>query len=176
MKVLVFSDSHGRMLDVYDAVERECPDAIIHLGDCYEDACDLRRSYPDLPVYAVRGNNDWGEDAPLKTIVTLEGVRMYLTHGHKEGVVYHSPAQVPECAQAANCQIALFGLTHIVYLAEIGLVTVLNPGSISLPRSGVASYAVLTLEDGELVDIALRDTEGKPWDPQKRRKKRMGWF
>ena len=41
MKIVVISDSHGRMLDVYDAVERECPDAVIHLGDCYEDALSL---------------------------------------------------------------------------------------------------------------------------------------
>ena len=176
MKVLVFSDSHGRMLDVYDAVERECPDAVIHLGDCYEDACDLRRSYPDVPVYAVRGNNDWGGEAPLKTIITLEGVRMYLTHGHREGVVYHSAGQVPEYARAAGCQMALFGHTHVVYVEEIDSVTVLNPGSISLPRSGVASYAVLTLEKGKAPEITLRDTEGNLWDPQKRRKKRRGWF
>ena len=46
---------------MYDAIERECPDAVFHLGDCYEDACDLRRSYPSLPVYAVLGNNDFPE-------------------------------------------------------------------------------------------------------------------
>ena len=56
MKIVVISDSHGRMLDVYDAVERECPDAVIHLGDCYEDACELRHSYPicrSMPCWAI---------------------------------------------------------------------------------------------------------------------------
>lgn len=177
MKVLVLSDSHGRMLEVYDAVERECPDAIIHLGDCYEDACELRRSYPDLPVYAVLGNNDWGADAPLASVVTLEGVRIYLTHGHREGACFSSPGQTPVHAEEQGCQLALFGHTHIVYHARHGTVEVLNPGSISLPRCGVASYAVLTLREGRIVRIELRDTQGALWDPDKRRKERKwGWF
>lgn len=49
MKILVFSDSHGRTLDMYGLIETEAPDAVIHLGDHYEDACDLRRSYPNMP-------------------------------------------------------------------------------------------------------------------------------
>ena len=71
MKVLVFSDSHGRTLDMYDAIEREQPDAVLHLGDCYEDARDLQRSYPDLTVCGVAGNNDWGADAPSQAVVAL---------------------------------------------------------------------------------------------------------
>ncbi len=177
MKVLVFSDSHGRTLDMYDAIEREQPDAVLHLGDCYEDARDLQRSYPDLTVCGVAGNNDWGADAPSQAVVALEGVRIYLTHGHREGVSYSSPGRVPVHAQEQGCQLALFGHTHIVYQGQHGPVTALNPGSISLPRRGVASYAVLRLESGRVDGIALRDTEGAPWDPEKRRKqKRLGWF
>ena len=114
MKIVVISDSHGRMLDVYDAVERECPDAVIHLGDCYEDACELRHSYPDLPVYAVLGNNDWGADVPLQSVVTLEGVRIYLTHGHRDGACFSSPGNVPAHAAEQDCHLALFGRSHIV--------------------------------------------------------------
>ena len=112
MKIVVISDSHGRMLDVYDAVERECPDAVIHLGDCYEDACELRHSYPDLPVYAVLGNNDWGADVPLQSVVTMEGVRIYLTHGHRDGACFSSPGNVPAHAAEQDCQLALFGHTR----------------------------------------------------------------
>lgn len=166
MKVLVFSDSHGRMLEVYDAVERECPDAVIHLGDCYEDACDLRRSYPDTPVYAVLGNNDWGGDAPDRSVITLDGVRIYLTHGHRDGVSFCAPGKVPVRAQQQDCCLALFGHTHIAYRAVHGTVEVLNPGSISLPRRGPASYAVLELESGQVQAVWLRDTEGGSWDPK----------
>ncbi len=177
MRVLVCSDSHGRLLDVYDAVEREMPDAVIHLGDHYEDACDLRHSYPELPIYAVAGNNDWGCDAAWNAVITLEGIRIYMTHGHQEGVSFFSCGRMVERAEAENCTLALFGHTHIVYLQQHGAVTVLNPGSISLPRQGVASYAMLSLAAGKIEEIILHDTEGNRWDPEKRRKqKRIGWF
>lgn len=177
MRVLVCSDSHGRLLDLYDAVERETPDAIIHLGDYYGDACELQHSYPNLPIYAVAGNNDWGCDAEWHQVITLEGVRVYLTHGHQEGVSFSSCGCMVQRTEEEACQLGLFGHTHIVYLDRRADVTVLNPGSISLPRQGVASYAMVSLEAGQILEITLHDTEGNLWNPEKRRKqKRVGWF
>lgn len=177
MRVLVCSDSHGRLLDLYDAVEREMPDAVIHLGDYYGDACELRHSYPDLPVYAVAGNNDWGCDASWSQVITLEGVRIYLTHGHQEGVSFSSCGHLMRRAQENACQLGLFGHTHIVYQERQAGVMLLNPGSISLPRQGVASYAMLSLKTGQIAAAELRDTEGNLWDSEKRRKqKRIGWL
>lgn len=177
MRVLVCSDSHGRLLDLYEAVERETPDAVIHLGDYYEDARALQQSYPDLSIYAVAGNNDWGCDAAWNRVVTLEGVRIYLTHGHQEGVSFASCGRMVQCTKEQVCQLGLFGHTHIVYLDESEGITVLNPGSISLPRQGVASYAMISLEAGQITEIVLHDTDGNLWDSGKRKKqKRVGWF
>lgn len=177
MRVLVCSDSHGRLLDLYDAVERETPDAVIHLGDYYGDACELRHSYPDLSVYAVAGNNDWGADAAWHQVISLEGVRIYLTHGHQEGVSFSECGNMVQRTQEEDCQLGLFGHTHIVYLDRYAEVTVLNPGSISLPRQGIASYAMVSLKAGQILEIVLHDTEGNLWTPEKRKKqKRIGWF
>ena len=41
MKYLVLSDSHGNVDNMVRAVEREKPDGIIHLGDCWRDAEEL---------------------------------------------------------------------------------------------------------------------------------------
>lgn len=57
-----------------------------------------------------------------------------------------------------------------------GTVEVLNPGSISLPRRGGASYAVLTLNEGRVECITLHDTQGGLWDPEKKKQKKWGWF
>lgn len=176
MLVLVFSDSHGRTLDLYDAIERDAPDAVIHLGDCYEDACDLRRSYPDLPVYAVLGNNDWGQDAPDHAVVRLAGVGIYFAHGHREGCSFSSPGRLPQHAAQAGCSLALFGHTHVVYHDMHGGVEVINPGSISLPRSGPASYVRLTLSEGQCVRTEVCDTEGQPWYAPQKRRKIWGWM
>ena len=160
---------------MYDAVERECPDAVIHLGDCYEDARDLMRSYPNLAVYAVLGNNDWGSDAVYQAVIRPGGVPIYIAHGHREGVSFSSPGRLPLHAAQAGCALALFGHTHVVYQDTACGVEVLNPGSIGLPRRGSASYARLMIADGRLGEIAVLDTEGQPWDGKRSRKTRWGW-
>lgn len=149
---------------MYDAIEREAPDAVIHCGDCYEDAVELRRAYPSLTVYAVLGNNDWNSEAPRSASVRCAGVPIYFTHGHREWVSRRSPGRVPDRAEEQGCRIALYGHTHRAYRGQIGPVLVINPGSISLPRSGPASYCRLTLEDGCILGAEILDTEGRPVD------------
>ena len=65
MKYLVLSDSHGNVDNMARAVEREKPDGIIHLGDCWRDAEELHELFPRLPLEQVPGNCDLGrfEDA-----------------------------------------------------------------------------------------------------------------
>ena len=65
MKILVFADSHGRSAGMFYAIENEKPDAVIHLGDYTGDADELERAYRAIPVYRVRGNNDYDPDIPL---------------------------------------------------------------------------------------------------------------
>ena len=178
MRILVFSDSHGRMLNVYDLIEREQPDAIIHLGDYCEDACELRRSYPDIPVYAVRGNNDYDPDVPNFLVIAPAGVRMYLTHGHRERVAWSSTGRVGERAAAHGCTLALYGHTHLRLDAIEQGVRVMNPGSISLPRDGAASCLRLTAEDGVLRQAEFLDAEGNVLHPESPdpEKKKFRWF
>ena len=44
MKVLIFADSHGYNMAMAFAVDREEPDAVIHLGDHAEDAREIECS------------------------------------------------------------------------------------------------------------------------------------
>ncbi|MBP3312249.1 MAG: metallophosphoesterase [Butyricicoccus sp.] len=178
MKILVFSDSHGRTIDMYGLIEAEDPDAVIHLGDHYEDACDLRRSYPNIPVYAVRGNNDFEPDAPLFSVIAPEGVRMYLTHGHRDRVGWTNTGFVSDRAAEHGCVLALYGHTHLRHDAMEGSVRVMNPGSISMPRDGRGSCLRLTVEGGRLLAAEFLDADGAPYNesPSKKTKKRFGWF
>ena len=50
MKYLVLSDSHGNVDHMARAVELVKPDGIIHLGDCWRDAEELRQLFPRLPL------------------------------------------------------------------------------------------------------------------------------
>ncbi len=132
MKVLVFSDSHGYNMSMAYAIEREKPDAVLHLGDHTDDADDIRRAFPALTIYHVRGNNDFDMDVPLFAVVTVGGVRMYLTHGHRARI--HA-AQRSCARREEGCSFAFFGHTHRMMAEREQGVFVCNPGSISLPRA-----------------------------------------
>lgn len=159
MKILAFADSHGYNMGMAYAVEREAPDAVLHLGDHAEDARDLGRAFSSLPILSVRGNNDYDRDVPLFCVTTLGGVRMYLTHGHREHV-YSTCDLVAQRAREEGCTLALFGHTHRVQVERIAGVLVCNPGSISLPRGGPASYARLTVGDGQIRQLEILDEDG----------------
>ncbi len=160
MKLLIFADSHGRGIGMVAAIEREKPDGVIHLGDHAGDARDLQRIYPLLPIYRVRGNNDFDADVPLQAAIQPDNVSIYITHGHRDRVSMMSWGRVPQNAREQGCRLAFFGHTHRMLLERVDGVTVCNPGSISLPRGGPAGYARLTIENSRPVRLELLDEDG----------------
>ena len=90
MKLLVLSDTHGYLSNARDVLNRigKYMNGVIHLGDHAYDAADLQTEYPDLPFYIVRGNNDFGDKAPNKLMITIHGKRLLLTHGHMQQVYW----------------------------------------------------------------------------------------
>lgn len=161
MTILVFADSHGYNEGVYNAVDREHPDAVIHLGDFTSDADELEQQYGTLPVYRIRGNNDFDPEVPFRAVITPDNLPLYLTHGHKEHASLYSCGLVSECAREENCGFAFFGHTHRMMLEVVNGVTVCNPGSISLPRGGPPSYARLTIEAHQMRAIELLSEDGR---------------
>lgn len=159
MKILVFSDSHGHNMGMAYAVERENPDAALHLGDYAEDARDLARAFPRLMVIGVRGNNDYDTDIPLFAVATFGGVRLYLTHGHREHV-YSGTDFLAQRAREQGCALVFFGHTHRAQVEWNGGVLVCNPGSISLPRGDAASYGRLTIEHRSAQWLDILDEDG----------------
>lgn len=158
MKLLVFSDSHGKD-DVMRRLMLANRDAcFFHLGDGAASFLSLCR---DLSCggYAVKGNCDFftGDYAlPRCQSVTLEGFRFFLTHGDAYAVNY-SRDRLAFAAKEAGCHVALYGHTHVSenrYLpAESETDSPLylfNPGSISRPRDGKASYGVIELVNRQI--------------------------
>ena len=84
MKLLILSDSHREMEYMRDAVRRERPDAVIHLGDLVPDADRLAEEFPGLPVLSVRGNCDFSQPPRAEELLrTFEGVKIFGVHGHR---------------------------------------------------------------------------------------------
>lgn len=144
MNILVFSDSHSRGASLENIAETVRPDTIIHLGDHTRDAHRLRLY---APVVTVCGNCDSTRDAPEELLVEWEGVRIFLTHGHRYQVKL-SPEKLWFRAQEKGAALAMCGHTHVPWQAEKSGVTLFNPGSIGEPRRGGPSYGVVRLANG----------------------------
>ena len=169
IRALVLSDIHGEESQLRWMLEETWKmtgkiDGYFFLGDGVDDFAQaenfIRRRDPDALMLDVRGNNDFDMDVPLFAVVTVGGVRMYLTHGHRERVSMLHSGLVPARAREEGCSFAFFGHTHRMMAEREQGVFVCNPGSISLPRGGPASYARLDIEGGMLRTLELVDEDG----------------
>lgn len=136
----VVSDTHGRLEpEVFKAVADLNPQLIIHAGDiCGDDI--LPRLEMLAPVVAVLGNNDYyGEYGPRvcsRAEFDVLGVSFQVTH-------------IPSRLGALTSRVAVCGHTHVAKIEQVGMTTVINPGSVSRPRDGKGpSLAVITVEPG----------------------------
>lgn len=108
------------------------PNAIVHLGDYYDDGAQMQEEYPHIPVHQVVGNCDKYR-APVSAREILNygvcGVSLYMTHGHRH-YVKSSIGLLLADARKAKAQAVLFGHTHqaVCYQETDGL-WVLNPGA-----------------------------------------------
>lgn len=147
MKILVLSDSHGRISPMKQAVELVHPDLIVHLGDCWKDAESLHARFPDIPMEQVPGNCDYRPLDSAEKLLCLSGKRVLLCHGHTYGVK-QSLISAGYAADEKALDLFLFGHTHKPFVDQRGSCLFLNPGSIG--EASRLSYGVVTLEDGVL--------------------------
>ena len=160
MKILVFSDSHSSMRFMKKSVEKVKPDAIIHLGDHYDDGETLAELYPHIPVHQVAGNCDTYRCPPHAREMLcypVGGVMLYMTHGHREHVKQGTGGLTAE-ARRYGAQMALYGHTHRMDCRqEADGLWVLNPGPAShsagvIKTDGQALTACYILTETDLED------------------------
>lgn len=147
MKCLVLSDSHGVGKYMAEAVRRERPDQILHLGDVIGDVPPLAREFPDIPIAQVLGNCDLGRgsDLPEERELLLEGRRIWMLHGHTYWVK-SGPGLVVDEAQTRGADVVCFGHTHQPLSYREGSLWVLNPGTCQGYPS--ATYGVIEISPG----------------------------
>jgi putative phosphoesterase len=166
MTLLVLSDSHGRPDLIEEAIRRVRPDGILFAGDGLRD---LSRVEISCPLWAVAGNCDW-LTTPLiisgailepqnEELITVEGVRILLMHGHKYGVKSDLGQAVARAVQR-DADLLIFGHTHIpleLHLRPDGgradfsvtkPLTLFNPGSLGDHH---ASFGTVTVRNGQLL-------------------------
>ncbi len=160
MRIVVISDTHGRREAVREVIERQgAYDALLFLGDGLRDIDEGTAG-----LVAVRGNCDGffvGTDAPVEQLLTLDGVRIFMTHGHAYSVKSGTERLLSH-AHALGADIAIFGHTHIPLERYVPAGTVLpdgtlteratylfNPGSLGAPSDGKPSFGVIEIRGGK---------------------------
>ena len=152
MKVLVFSDSHGRVQPMLDALAQYQPDAVFHLGDVVRDGQTVQAHCGPVPFYQVPGNCDH-DLYPLaeEQVARLGGKTVFYLHGHTQRVKLGT-AQAVRQAQNIQADLLLFGHTHRPLSACFDGLWVVNPGAVKDGRC-----ALLTWSPGEDVAVQLLD-------------------
>jgi len=147
MKVMVLSDSHGNFANMVQAVEKENPRMILHLGDGWREAERLHDHFPDLPFEQVPGNCDFRLRQQTEKVLYLGDFRVLMCHGHTYGVK-QSLVTAGLAAEEKDLDLFLFGHTHKPLVDRRGKTLFLNPGSIG--DYSRPTYGVVTVENGKL--------------------------
>ena len=155
MTVVILSDSHGLLDYMYMAVEAIRPDAVIHLGDHYDDGETIAQEFPHIPMHQVPGNCDtWRmlRYEPPVRCYDVGGVRLYMTHGHEHGVK-QTLVRLLKDARAMGAKAALYGHTHAADChREADGLWVLNPGACG---SSGGSVGLMETENGEIQSVRI---------------------
>ena len=151
MKIAVFADSHADSTVLFSAVEWEKPDAVIHLGDHIEDGGALFHCFPGLQIHLVRGNTDSASGGIDEALLTLEGMRVFLTHGHLYGVK-NGVYEIARKGREVGADIVLFGHTHRPFVTYSEGLWLMNPGCAGQKgdKAGHATYGLLQIERGRI--------------------------
>lgn len=164
MKFLIASDLHGSAKftrELLAAFDREQAELLVLLGDLYYHGVrnPLPEGYASLEVaellnarrerlLVLRGNCDSDVDLMVSQFPVVKNARIfadgrhfYFCHGDAES--FDALPPLPE--NSVFCQ----GHTHVSFLGEREGITLLNPGSVSLPKGGTPRGYALA-ENGKL--------------------------
>ncbi len=156
MKILVCSDSHGNRENLRCAIKRERPAVVFHLGDGRADILQVMRDWPEIELHSVAGNCDWRSRQRTEELVTLEGCRFLLSHGHEHAVKsgYESYFSY---GLRRRVDVLLAGHTHVPCVKWQRGILLMNPGSIGMGTR--PSYGILEPSGGEIVTCRIQRLE-----------------
>ncbi|MDV4151476.1 metallophosphoesterase [Clostridium sp. AL.422] len=157
MKIAVISDSHYDSSSI-NLVKKhlENVDIIIHCGDGAPDTRLLEEDF-NGEIYAVRGNCDISNEYPYERIIDVMGTKILVTHGHMYNVkneyntIFYKGKEI-------DADILLFGHSHKALISMHDGISMMNPGSISLPYGGMKkTMGFIELDKGKNPKLYLEE-------------------
>ncbi|MFX0097622.1 MAG: YfcE family phosphodiesterase [Candidatus Hodarchaeota archaeon] len=168
-RILVLGDFHmperAKQIPqvIWDFFTKQEFDSILCTGDLTSESVLIQLKHLG-PVTVVRGNMDY-LDLPDQKIVTIDDVRIGMTHGH---VVYPrgNLKQLFSIAKEMKVNILITGHTHSEFFKKIENIVILNPGSCTGAwgggnYSGVPSFIILEIMKEKRLRIELYQLIGE---------------
>jgi len=156
-KIIVISDTHGNSNGVQSLRPLVAEnDYLIHLGDGSGDIRAFWQEFPDK-IYQCRGNCDFFSPLPDEDVIEIENIRIFYCHGHKYGVKSGLSALLAE-TKKRNCDIALYGHTHVPKITEMDGVTLINPGSLRRPVGEGGGYCYLVIHKENVTPVLVGES------------------
>ena len=153
MRILVTSDTHRDEYALRTAILRQPKaEVVIHLGDGEDDAAAAKLYFPQKMFLQVCGNCDWGSTLPPTGEITLEGKKIFYTHGHYYNVKY-GMYQIVCAARERKADILLFGHTHTALSDYEDGLYILNPGTL---HGTEGTYGIVDITPAGIVTNVIR--------------------
>jgi putative phosphoesterase len=146
MRIGVISDTH-RSISGIDQLRDKIQglDVLIHLGDNVDDTSIIEKYYKGK-IISVRGNCDFSTSTPYDRVEEVFGKRIFITHGHRYNVK-ENLFRLRYKALETEADIVLYGHTHIGQIDFEEGIWYINPGSVSQPRDGAQSFAIISIKE-----------------------------
>ena len=158
MLIAVVSDTHrsSRHLEIVKEMIKDA-DILLHLGDNVDDAEELESGFKG-ETHIVAGNCDFTKKYPKDRIIEVNKRKIFMTHGDLYAVkmslnsIYYKGKEV-------GADVVVFGHSHMSGIERSESMTLMNPGSPSLPRLGKGSIGFIDIDDSGSIETYLKEVK-----------------
>ncbi|MBQ3264729.1 MAG: metallophosphoesterase [Ruminococcus sp.] len=152
MKIIVVSDTHGSSRGFLKVMKlHKNADIVVHCGDSRDELDTVKRLYPMIRFYTVKGNCDFGSSLPVVEEFCVDGVRFMATHGHIYNVKY-GLFDIDRAAREKKVDVVLYGHTHVAMDVVRDGIRFFNPGSLGFG----GTFGVIEVKDGQVLSSIAR--------------------
>jgi len=174
VRIALFSDTHGNIGDVRDALLNAGPfDLVVHLGDGLEDGIKASRE-EKVGFIGVRGNEDYRAYYPDHEILSAGFWKFLLLHGFQFEMNRYmsskkkngSLEEIAELAKERKTQGLFFGHDHEARLEIRNGVMLFNPGDMYIGSMEAPTFGVVDVADERVHAVLLEKRERGRWMPR----------
>lgn len=151
MKIGIVSDTHNDCGSFEKVIQKHGEiDVWFHAGDGTEDSIKMKELFPMKKFFFVKGNTDHSSEVPYEIWLELEGMEIWLTHGHREKVK-DNLHELKYTANKGEAKLTIFGHTHYPYVEKIDNSWLINPGSLKTE----STYGIIEIQKNKGIIFSI---------------------